>query len=922
MRYAIFSDVHANLRAWESVLADIREQEVDVLVCLGDVVGYGPKPVEVLEAIRAVTSNFVMGNHDAAAIGAMDYSVFNDHARHSVEWTANELTDEAREFLGTMPIAIEADDLFFVHAEICEPGRFDYITDPGVAEVNFAAAGHFVTFVGHTHHPKVFELTKKGRVVEHRDENTTLKPASRYIVNVGSVGEPRTTGDLRARYVIYDSAKRKVDFRAVRFDIPAYRRDLDGTKLKVTPFFLNVFEQETGMLEVDWMAETGVAPVAGGDWIDASSPTATIQLQEDEEHSNRKSVWAHQVLPIAAALMVVAIPFGWAIHRLSERVEEPARGVATAPAGGEGPVELPDDADQGVPVTPAPGGGGEMVVDPTEPVTGLVILEEPLDPGVPAMIAAVEDPLPGIDDEPLAVVEPPPAPMPAEPEAVPIPEVDPVPEPEPVKPVPSSDPVVAWWRMDEVDGGLPDAKGNHPLVTELAGAKIKAIAPEELPVSGVPNPGALQLGVWSEAAPSGEFALRADRSFTLEAWLLCDTVKRPVFVAGTRSGEANGQQGWHIDLRPPYGNERRRRMSFFWDSGSKMIQALSEDVPVMNRRPHHVAAVWDHAFSKDVGEMRLYLDGELVASAGVHHSLIKGTQANPFRIGAPENPQRIGMDEARFSHVALHPLDFLLADPLTITKSGRWADGENWSAGEPPSDHQVAVIGPGVRAEYQSGDPGFAGDLILREGAELSISSKVEDVDVPGSATLTLEKGSRLVVLAKGGRERPFGPIQLAGPAEIWGGRSMSGHHTGLEFAGEVSGDHPLALVGVNNNRFRLMAGNTFSGGLLAESRQDQGFRVEAEAPGSCGTGDVHIGGFASLIVGAEDAIDDRRDLFLTGPMDARVKAKLVLNAKETVRGLHIDGVRQKSGTWGRPGSKADHESKLIAGDRLLTVLE
>ena len=75
MRYAIVSDIHANIRAWEAVLADIRTQGVDVIVCLGDVVGYGPKPAEVLEAVRSVTDHFVLGNHDAAAVGMMDYSI-------------------------------------------------------------------------------------------------------------------------------------------------------------------------------------------------------------------------------------------------------------------------------------------------------------------------------------------------------------------------------------------------------------------------------------------------------------------------------------------------------------------------------------------------------------------------------------------------------------------------------------------------------------------------------------------------------------------------------------------------------------------------------------------------------------------------------------------------------------------------------
>ena len=121
MRYAVFSDVHANLRAWEQVLADICEQQVDVLVCLGDVVGYGPRPEEVLRGIQSITDNFVMGNHDAAAAGVMDYSMFNEQAQHSIEWTSQSLSEESREFLGSVPLAIDAGEILFVHAEILEP---------------------------------------------------------------------------------------------------------------------------------------------------------------------------------------------------------------------------------------------------------------------------------------------------------------------------------------------------------------------------------------------------------------------------------------------------------------------------------------------------------------------------------------------------------------------------------------------------------------------------------------------------------------------------------------------------------------------------------------------------------------------------------------------------------------------------------
>ncbi|NIP95732.1 MAG: metallophosphoesterase family protein, partial [Akkermansiaceae bacterium] len=153
MRYAIFSDIHGNRQAWEAIRADMKALEAQVFVCLGDVVGYGPCPREVLRGIRSCTGNMVVGNHDAAAAGLMDASVFNPVARRAIEWTRDQLDEESLTFLAGMPMAIESGPLLFVHAEIVEPGRYGYIDDVATAKENFAASDHHITFVGHTHRP-------------------------------------------------------------------------------------------------------------------------------------------------------------------------------------------------------------------------------------------------------------------------------------------------------------------------------------------------------------------------------------------------------------------------------------------------------------------------------------------------------------------------------------------------------------------------------------------------------------------------------------------------------------------------------------------------------------------------------------------------------------------------------------------------
>ena len=242
MRYAIFSDVHANRQAWEAVLADIAQQGVDTLVCLGDVVGYGPKPLEVLAGVRAVTANFVLGNHDAAACGRLDPSIFNDRARVVIEWTREQLDNDALQFLGQVPLQMNGPDVYFVHAEVVRPGEFGYVEGVSSAKANLEAMVESLGFIGHTHLPLAYSMSKRGgAVTQLPPKDFQLERGQRYLVNVGSVGEPRTT-DVRASYVIYDDATQTVFFRRIAFDVEAYKRDLQQAGLEILPYFVQVVD--------------------------------------------------------------------------------------------------------------------------------------------------------------------------------------------------------------------------------------------------------------------------------------------------------------------------------------------------------------------------------------------------------------------------------------------------------------------------------------------------------------------------------------------------------------------------------------------------------------------------------------------------------------------------------------------------------
>jgi len=242
MRYAIFSDVHANRQAWEAVREDIVKQEADTLVCLGDVVGYGPRPLEVLAALRSVTANFVLGNHDAAACGRLDPSIFNERARTVIEWTREQLDEEALQFLMQVPLQMDGKELCFVHAEIVEPGEFGYVEGIGGAELNLKAMTASLGFIGHTHLPLAYTMPRRGGSVKQLPPHDfSVERGQQYLVNVGSVGEPRTT-DVRASYVIYDDAARTVSFRKVAFDVEAYKADLLESGLDILPYFVQVVD--------------------------------------------------------------------------------------------------------------------------------------------------------------------------------------------------------------------------------------------------------------------------------------------------------------------------------------------------------------------------------------------------------------------------------------------------------------------------------------------------------------------------------------------------------------------------------------------------------------------------------------------------------------------------------------------------------
>jgi predicted phosphodiesterase len=216
MRYGIFGDIHSNLEGLEAVLADMEQQKITQTVCLGDIVGYNANPSECLELVRTLGCPVVKGNHDEEASEERDIAHFNDMASSSMEYSRNQLSEEQKQFLRSLPMQRAIGNFTVVHATLDGPPTWTYVFNLPEAEQSFVYQRTSVCFHGHTHVPKVF--VKDSKVHEFLYRKIELKPGKSYFVNVGSVGQPRD-GDWRSAYAIYDTDTQTIELRRVPYDI-------------------------------------------------------------------------------------------------------------------------------------------------------------------------------------------------------------------------------------------------------------------------------------------------------------------------------------------------------------------------------------------------------------------------------------------------------------------------------------------------------------------------------------------------------------------------------------------------------------------------------------------------------------------------------------------------------------------------------
>ena len=232
MQLLILSDIHANIEALDAVLAAVPRHSYDRLLVLGDLVGYGASPNEVVDRLFDLEPDvLVRGNHDKVASGIEDAENFNEVAAEAARWTRQTLTTENRERVKALPIgpAVATDEV-----EICHGTPFDedvYVFDQAGAARALEAATHRVCFFGHTHVPIAFADAPPTLEVVAPELGSpeptviVLQPGRRYLINPGAVGQPRD-GDPRAAYGIMDTVAQRVELRRV-----PYRVDIAQEKI-------------------------------------------------------------------------------------------------------------------------------------------------------------------------------------------------------------------------------------------------------------------------------------------------------------------------------------------------------------------------------------------------------------------------------------------------------------------------------------------------------------------------------------------------------------------------------------------------------------------------------------------------------------------------------------------------------------------
>lgn len=394
MRIAVVSDLHANIQAWKSTLFDIRSQRVDQIVCLGDIVGYGPNPAEVLQSVHSEVELLVLGNHDAVVAEKIGDDLFNDKAQAIIRWTRTRLNRQAVKFLASLPLSLDTGEFRCAHGDLSDPGAYHYVIEPGDAIASWETVNHQLLFVGHTHKPGIFLMgpSETPHGIEPRDFR--LEPHKRYLINAGSVGHPRD-GDARACYCILDTQKESLYWRRIPYDIDAFRAAVGREEFPDDAF---------RFLEDDPVGRT--QPLRQQlDFSPATSPQQSardvVELREVDLYRRNARRWRNRFLALLGAAVVAGAVMGAVVYEQSSKtalITDPGAKPLTprsVPAGANilpqprahpsikggiagWNVKLGLRRRQGVGVAPMGKAGSAVVMSSSSPSTPITIYSAPV----------------------------------------------------------------------------------------------------------------------------------------------------------------------------------------------------------------------------------------------------------------------------------------------------------------------------------------------------------------------------------------------------------------------------------------------------------------------------------------------------------------------------------------------------------------
>lgn len=236
MRYGIISDVHANLEALEATLREIERYQVDHIICLGDVVGYGADPEACCQLVRQVATHTILGNHDAAVAERMNYEFYRLAARRALDGHRTVLSPQSLDWLKSLPYIAHKDDASFCHASPVDYTTFKYIfgvehLDPLIERYEEQP---FITFIGHSHLCKCFYYNRHS-AEEILNTRFHLVEGYRFVITVGSVGQPRDH-DPRACCGIYDSSTGEFEYLRIPYEV-----GVAANKIFSTPYLADTF---------------------------------------------------------------------------------------------------------------------------------------------------------------------------------------------------------------------------------------------------------------------------------------------------------------------------------------------------------------------------------------------------------------------------------------------------------------------------------------------------------------------------------------------------------------------------------------------------------------------------------------------------------------------------------------------------------